>query len=65
MGFTFLVARSPGHVFFLGVARLGLASLGVAQSPWSSDPLVLWSLDPLVFGYGFWKVINTAKYSVW
>ena len=35
--------------------------------PWSSNPLVLvlWSLDPLVFGCGFWKDRNTANDSLW
>ena len=43
-----------GHgCFFLGVAWFGLASIGVAQSPWSSGPLVLclsilWSLVAVV-----------------
>ena len=27
-------------------------------------PLVLWSLDPLVFGCRFWKVRNTANYTI-
>ena len=28
-------------------------------------PLVPWSLGPLVFGCGSWKVMNTAKSSMW
>ena len=28
---------------------------------WSSGLLVLWSLDPLVSGSGFWKDRNTAN----
>ena len=42
-----LVWLPPGG-FPTGVARFGLASLGVAQSPWSSGPLVLWFFGPLV-----------------
>ena len=50
--------------------QLGLASLRVAQNPWSSgslvlcspDPLVLWSLDPLVFGCGFRSLEISASH---
>ena len=59
--------------FFMGVARSGLACLGVARIPWSCSPMVLWShgplvpwsLGPLVFGCGSLKVTNTAKSSIW